>query len=430
MTYEIQNLAQTSDGWKFDGVSIDQLANTFETPLYVYSLSTINKKITDLKNTFSELTSKYRLFYAVKANSNLTIIKHLADAGFGFDIVSAGELMRVKQAVGTTENVVFAGVGKTADEIKLAVNSVIHAFNVESIPELEHIGKICQELGKSANITFRINPNVDAHTHAYITTGTEKNKFGIMLEHVDAALDTVKKFANLNFIGYQMHLGSQIKLGMPYRLGFDVLKTLIAKAEERGLKVEEIDLGGGFGVGYEENEDFNLADFIKQMKPYIPENITISAEPGRYIVAESGILLTKVLYRKSRFVIVDGAMTDCIRPTLYGAYHPIANLSKGIMPETDENSKIESGEFDKTNSVDIVGPVCESGDFLGLSRKLNADQGDILAVLYAGAYGYAMSSNYNSRPKPAEVLVHNGEIKLISKRESLEELYRNELLGE
>jgi len=423
-------LEQVDNSWYFDGASIKFLASEFQTPLYVYSLSTIQNKIADLKKTFAEITPKHQLYYAVKANSNLTLLKYIAESGFGFDIVSAGELMRVKQATGRTDNIVFAGVGKTEYEIKLAAEAEIHAFNVESIAELEFIGKICSEVRKSANITFRINPNVDAHTHKYITTGTEKNKFGIMLEKVDEALDTLTKYDYLNFIGYQMHLGSQIKLGMPYRLGFDVLKTLIAKASERGLEVSEIDLGGGFGVGYEENEDFNLQDFIKQLKPQIPENITIAAEPGRYIVAESGILLTKVLYRKSRFAIVDGAMTDCIRPTLYDAYHPIANLSKGIFPDTDEFAKIENGEIDKASAVDVVGPVCESGDFLGLSRNLQAEQGDILGLLYAGAYGYAMSSNYNSRPKPAEVLVSKGKALQISKRESHEDLYRNEIFPE
>ncbi|MCD4656166.1 MAG: diaminopimelate decarboxylase [Planctomycetes bacterium] len=428
MVFKIQNLETVNGNFEFDGANINKLVKEFQTPLYVYSTSTINKRINELNETFSTITENYQLYYAVKANSNLSVLKTIADAGLGFDVVSAGELTRVLKVTNRADNVVFAGVGKTESEIKFAINSGIHSFNVESVPELEHIDKICHELAKPANITLRINPNVDAHTHAYITTGTEKNKFGISIEQVDSALNVIISSKYLNFIGFHMHLGSQIELGMPYRLGLDVLKTLISKASERNLETKEIDIGGGFSVGYLENRDFDLQDFIKQIKPQIPKNIRISAEPGRYIVAESGILLTKVLYRKGRFAIVDASMTDCIRPTLYDAYHPIANLTKNIFPKTDEFSKINAGVFDNKPSIDIVGPVCETGDFLGLKRPMLADSGDILAVLYAGAYGISMSSNYNSRPKSAEVLVNKGKVQLIGKRETFEDLFRNEIL--
>ncbi len=428
MVYKVQNLETINDEFVFDGANINALVQEFKTPLYVYSTATINEKINNLKEAFSTISENHKLYYAVKANSNLSILKIIADAGLGFDIVSAGELTRVKKAVGKTDNVVFAGVGKTEIEIKFAINSGIYSFNVESVPELEQIDKISQELDKSVNITLRINPNVDAHTHAYITTGTEKNKFGISLQQVDSALYLLSNSKYLNFMGFHMHLGSQIELGMPFRLGIDVLKTLIAKASERNLETNEINLGGGFSVGYTNNQDFDLQDFIKQVKALIPENIKISAEPGRYIVAESGILLTKVLYRKGRFAIVDAAMTDFIRPTLYEAYHPIANVTKNIFPKTDEFSQIKSSAIGNESTIDIVGPVCESGDFLGLKRELNADAGDILAVFYAGAYGFSMSSNYNSRPKPAEILVNKGKIKLINRRETYEDLFRNEIL--
>ncbi|MBR5901514.1 diaminopimelate decarboxylase [bacterium] len=398
-----------------EGVSVKAAAEKFGTPLYLYSASHIKERY----NNFEEALKGYphEICYAVKACSNIHILELFAKAGSGFDIVSGCELRRVIDAGGDPRKCVYAGVGKSAEEIKLAVENEILYFGVESVPELERINAIAGKLGKVARVALRANPDVDAHTHDYITTGKSENKFGLTFSQTEEILKNFpKKYPNLEAAGLQIHIGSQITETEPYRTAVLKAAEFVKKLRAQGTELKYFDIGGGLGIVYKDEEPATPAELIKEILPPISElGMTFVCEMGRYMVGNSSVLVTKVEYVKENpdktFVIVDAAMNDLIRPALYEAYHDIVPVE----------------EKDGTFVCDVVGPVCESGDFFRKDCRLaKVGEGDLLAICSAGAYGFTMSSNYNSRNRAAEVLVEGDEMTLIRKRETYEDQVRNE----
>lgn len=391
------------------------IAEKIGTPCYVYDKDKIIQNFQRYQKAFSHV------HYAVKANSNLAVLSCLAKQGAGFDIVSGGELARVLKAGGKAERIVFSGVGKQNEEIAYALEENIACFNVESLFELHQIQAIAKKLHKKANIALRINPNISVKTHPYITTGLKQNKFGITGKDIIEGYLTAKKYSHLNIIGIACHLGSQILSEKPY---LDALAKMISiknKLEKANIKFSHIDIGGGFGITHQKKFDIQrLAKKIQQIKKISRcEKMDIWIEPGRSIIAETGVILTRVISVKpgeKNFVIVDAAMNDLIRPALYGAHHDMTSLSvlqqkKSIM------------------LCDVVGPVCETADFLGKDRKLATEENDILMIDMAGAYGFSMSSNYNSRPRSAEVMLESKQKKytLIRERETIDDLMAKEI---
>lgn len=396
-------------------VDLNLLAEKYGTPLYVYSLRTISEHYKKIENAFSDIDKL--ICYSVKANSNIGILNEMKKLGSGFDIVSGGELYRVLKIKADPGKIVYAGVGKTRQEIEYALKSNILMFNVESMNELKIINQVSKKLKKKASVAIRINPDVTASTHEYITTGKKENKFGIDIVLAFNIFRTAKKLKNINIKGIHIHIGSQITTVVPYIDAIAKISKFIKDLRGEDINIEYLNIGGGLGIIYDEEKPATADEFAYAIKPYISNlNIKLILEPGRFIVGNAGILLTKVIYNKKgikkNFLIVDAGMNDLIRPSLYGAYHK-------ILPVNMKNNK--------KVIYDIVGPICESGDFLGKERALpELKEGDLLAVRSTGAYGFSMSSNYNSRLRCAEVLVSENKHFLIRKRENFEDLIRLE----
>ena len=403
-----------------EDLPVKQLAEEFSTPLYIYSLATLERHWHAFDSALGD--HPHLICYAVKANSNIGILNVMAKLGSGFDIVSQGELERVLAAGGEASKVVFSGVAKSRAEIMRALEVGIRCFNVESIAELHHINQIAGEMGKIAPISLRVNPDVDAHTHPYISTGLKENKFGVS---VDEALEVYKLAATLPHVkitGMDCHIGSQLTELQPFLDATDRLIRLIEQLKEDGITLKHLDLGGGLGVTYTDETPPHPSDYaaalLNKLKGY--ENLEIILEPGRAIAANAGILVAKVQYLKSNesrnFAITDTGMNDMIRPALYEAYMNIIEIDRTLGHEKA--------------IYDVVGPVCETSDFLGKQRELAIAEGDYIAQRSAGAYGASMSSNYNSRPRTAEVLVDGNKAHLIRRRESLSELWALESIAE
>jgi len=399
-----------------EDVALADIARREGTPAYVYSSAAILEKFRAYEDAFGEVP--HRVCYAVKANGNLAILKLLAEAGAGFDIVSGGELFRVLKAGADPAGVIFSGVGKTAQELDYALEHQIQSFNCESEPELALLDSLAARRGFQARVALRVNPDVDAVTHPYISTGLRKHKFGIDISEAEAVYENAKALGNLILEGVSCHIGSQILDIAPMLEVFDKMLALVECLRRQGLPIRTLDLGGGLGVPYKPGENApDIRDYVHAMCERVQgHGLEILIEPGRSIVAEAGVLLTRVLYRKTngdrQFVIVDAGMNDLIRPALYHSHHEIIPLRQN-----------QAG----TITADVVGPVCESGDFLARGREIaNVMPGDVLAVCTAGAYGFVAASNYNARPRAPEILVEGGKYRVIRKRESYEDLIRGE----
>ena len=398
-----------------ENVLVEKLAKTFGTPLYVYSYHTLIDHYLKLKAAFSQINPL--ICYSVKANSNLSILKALIAKGAGLDIVSGGELFRALKVGCPANKIVYASVGKTEEEISTAITKGILFFNVESLPELRSIDRIAGRLGKITRVAIRINPDVEAKTHKFITTGKITNKFGIDLNNAYKILLLRDKFKNVKICGLHIHIGSQITESAPFVAALKKVSGFIKKLGAKGIKLEYLNIGGGMGIIYDQEAPQTAQVYADEIIPLLKSTgLNIIMEPGRFIAGNAGILVTKVLYIKNtpkkKFIIVDSGMNDLIRPALYGAYHNILPLRKII----------------KAEKADVVGPICESGDFLAKERLIaNVKEGDYLAVMSAGAYGFSMSSNYNSRLRAAEVMVSKDKVRVIRKRETCADLIRNEL---
>lgn len=398
-------------------VAIADIAAEFGTPCYVYSRATLERHWRAFDDAFNE--HPHLICYAVKANSNLAILNLLARLGSGFDIVSIGELQRVLTAGGHPEKIVFSGVGKRENEILAALKVGIRCFNVEVSGELDRINRLAAELGVVAAVSFRVNPDVDAKTHPYISTGLKENKFGIDIQQAIHEYRRAAQMSNIQVVGIDCHIGSQLTETTPFLDALDRVLALVDQLQAEGIVLKHLDLGGGLGICYRDEQPPLPAEYISAILQRLNgRDFEIMLEPGRAIIGNAGVLLTKVEYLKptagKNFAIVDAAMNDLVRPALYGAWQDI------IPVNTDSHAKQQEW--------DIVGPVCETGDFLGKNRLLNIMPGDLLAVRSAGAYGFTMSSNYNSRPRPAEVMVDGDKVHLIRARESLEQLWVGEQL--
>lgn len=397
-----------------EDVPLGDIARDYGTPCYVYSRATFERHFKVYEEALSGLP--HLVCYAVKANSNLAVLNLLARLGSGFDIVSGGELQRVLQAGGDPAKVIFSGLGKSVAEIEMALDKEIHCFNVESEAELERINAIATARGVRAPISLRVNPDVDAGTHPYISTGLKENKFGIA---ADTAMEVYRRAADMTgieLVGIDCHIGSQLTSLGPFMDAIDRLLTMVDTLAAEGITLQHFDMGGGLGVTYEAEQPPHPSELLAEVRTRFEErNMTLMVEPGRSIAANAGILLTKVEYLKlnehKNFAIIDGAMNDLLRPALYGAWQEIVPVER------------REGE---TRSYDVVGPVCESGDFLGKDRKLTIEAGDLLAVRSAGAYSFTMSSNYNTRPRVPEIMVDGDHTHLVRRRETVDELLAGE----
>jgi diaminopimelate decarboxylase len=398
-----------------EGVGLSAIAKQFGTPSYVYSRATIERHWLAFDEAFSALP--HCVCYAVKANSNLAVLNVLARLGSGFDIVSGGELARVLAAGGRADKIVFSGVGKTETEINDALQKGIRCFNVESLPELVRINEIARQLNCQAPVSIRVNPDVDAQTHPYISTGLKENKFGIAIDEAEAVYSQAKQMAHIDIMGVDCHIGSQLTSVEPFVDALQRVLALIDRLAELDIHLSHIDIGGGLGITYKDEVPPSPAEYAAALKPLLAgRKLEVLMEPGRAIVGNAGILLTRVEYLKAtedrQFAIVDAAMNDLLRPALYQSWQAIQAVKI--------NQNIASQQYD------IVGPVCETGDFLGKDRALAIQQGDLLAIKSAGAYGFTMSSNYNSRPRSAEIMVDGEEMHCIRERETLISLYAGE----
>jgi diaminopimelate decarboxylase len=393
------------------------------TPCYVYSRATLERHWKAFDQALSALP--HLVCYAVKANSSLAVLNVLARLGSGFDIVSVGELERVLAAGGEAGKVVFSGVGKRRDEIERALEVGIRCFNVESLAELELIEQVAADMDKVAPVSLRVNPDVDAKTHPYISTGLKENKFGISMEDAVPAYQRAAESSHLEVHGIDCHIGSQLTEISPFVDALDRVLALIDKLDGLGIKLTHLDMGGGLGIRYRDEEPPEPAEHAAALVERLREReLEILIEPGRAIAGNAGILLTQVLYLKhsedKNFAVVDAAMNDLMRPALYQAWQEILPLKQS---EDTSTAKVDS-----LKTYDVVGPVCETGDFLGKNRDLAIDQGDYLVVRSAGAYGFSMSSNYNTRPRAAEVMVDGEKAVIVRKRETIEQLFQNEAL--
>jgi diaminopimelate decarboxylase len=400
-----------------EDVAVADLVAAHGSPCYIYSKATLERHWHAFDSAFG--AQKHLICYAVKANSNLAILNVLARMGSGFDIVSLGELERVLAAGGKPEKIVFSGVGKRADEIIAALKVGIRCFNVEVSGELDRINQLAGELGVIAPISLRVNPDVDAKTHPYISTGLKENKFGIASELAVAEYCRAAQLPNLKIVGIDCHIGSQLTETRPFLDALDKLLQLVAALKTQGIVLEHLDLGGGLGICYSDEQPPTPAEYIAAILDRLGENnFEILLEPGRAIVGNAGILVTRIEYLKTtadkNFAIVDAAMNDLIRPALYQAWQAIIPVNR--------NSDAPLKHWD------IVGPVCETGDFLGKNRDIKICQGDLLAIRSSGAYGFAMSSNYNSRPRAAEIMVDGTHVHLVRERETLAGFWANEHL--
>ncbi|WP_159739856.1 diaminopimelate decarboxylase [Vibrio atypicus] len=395
-----------------ENVALSDLAQQYGTPLYVYSRATLERHWNAFDKSVGD--HPHLVCYAVKANSNLGVLNALARIGSGFDIVSGGELERVIAAGGDAKKVVFSGVGKTEQEMRRALELGIKCFNVESEPELERLNKVAGELGVKAPISLRINPDVDAHTHPYISTGLRDNKFGIAFDRAPQVYQFASSLAHLEVKGIDCHIGSQLTDIDPFIDATDRLLALIDDLKAQGISIEHLDVGGGLGVVYRDEQPPEPSDYAKALLGRLEnhQELELIFEPGRAIAANAGILLTKVEFLKhtehKNFAIIDAAMNDLMRPALYQAWQDIVPVA----PRTGE-----------AKAYDLVGPICETGDFLGKDRELVLEENDLLAVRSAGAYGFVMSSNYNTRARVAEVMVDGDQTHLVRQREELSSLW-------
>ncbi len=418
-----------------EDVDLTRVAEKFGTPTYVYSAETILDHYTRLDAALAPLD--HLICYAVKANSNRAILKLLADAGAGFDIVSGGELFRVLAATpaGAGAKCTFAGVGKSREEIEYALEQRVYSFNVESEAELELIDCVAGSKKTRAPVALRVNPDVDPHTHEYISTGSRENKFGIAFDHVQPLYERAVKMRNIDIVGVQMHIGSQITDVAPFTSAIEKVAPVVRELKSK-YAIKFFSVGGGMGIVYRralesgsgkwwhdhggESSAFSVRDYAGAIVPPLRElDVRILVEPGRFLVGNAGVLLTRVCYIKKsgvkKFAIVDAGINDLIRPALYHSYHEIVPVK-----ETKRERKM--------SKIDIVGPVCESGDFFALDREMpELHEGDLLAIMSAGAYGFVMASNYNSRPLPAETMVRGDKVELIRRRQTWEDLVREEI---
>ncbi len=398
-----------------ENLPVAELAGRYETPLYIYSRNHYLQQVKKLQEALAGLDSL--VCFAVKACSNLSILKDLAEAGCGFDIISAGELKRVQKAGGDPEKVVYAGVGKTKAEQKMALRAGIRLFNVESRAELEQLNRLAGELGKVARIAFRINPDIDAPTHEKITTGKKETKFGIPGGRLKEYADQAAGLENIELTGLHFHIGSQITSPAPFGRLAEKARESVRFLRLEGHRISSLNLGGGLGITYREEPGLEPVRWAEAVLPEIEDlGVKIIIEPGRFIVGNAGLLVTKVLHLKEvearNFIVIDSGMNTLLRPALYDAYHEI----KPVISRNE--NKIQA---------DVVGPVCETGDIIGSKRLIERPaEGDRLAIFGAGAYGFSMASNYNSYPRPAEVLVDGAEETLIRTREDYEDLWRHE----
>lgn len=399
-----------------EDVSLEAIATTYGTPTYLYSRSAIETAFLDYQSALSDIP--HLICYAVKANSNLAILNVLAQLGAGFDVVSLGELERVVAAGGDPSKVVFSGVGKTTTEMQRALDLKIRCFNIESEAELLSLAELANGAGCVAPISIRVNPDVDAGTHPYISTGLRENKFGVEVAVARQLYQIADEHTALNPVGVDCHIGSQIEETAPFVESLECLLDLVHDLRTLGIRLQHIDLGGGLGVNYQAETPPSIHDYVAVLKERLQDQaLELVLEPGRSIVAEAGALITEVLYLKptadKHFAIVDAAMNDLLRPALYSAWQDIQPVA------------LQDGE---SHVWDVVGPICETGDFLGKNRAMVLSQGDLLSIMGAGAYGFGMASNYNSRPRVAEVMVQGETAHLIGKRENLSDLWQREVI--
>ena len=411
--FTFQPAADTSQILFAEQVPVEQLAQQFGTPLYVYSRRGLETGFLAYQQAMADWP--HLICYAVKANSNLAVLNVLARLGAGFDIVSVGELERVLAAGGDPANVVFSGVAKQRHELRRALEVGVHCFNIESEQELERLQEEAQAMGCLAPVSLRVNPDVDARTHPYISTGLKDNKFGIDIHKAIDVYNRARELSHIDIIGIDCHIGSQLTCTEPFLDALDRLLLLMDQLKAQGIHLQHLDIGGGLGVPYQDEEVPAPADYLVAVKQRLVERgygeLTLLVEPGRSIAGQAGILLTRVELIKStgqkHFAIVDGAMNDLLRPAIYHAWHTIVNTIEP--PDRTTHERV----------YDVVGPVCESGDFLGKERTLSISEGDLLAVYCAGAYGFVMSSNYNTRNRAAEVMVDGDNVHQVRQRETI-----------
>ena len=398
----------------FDQLDLEELSKGISTPFYLYSENLIKQNI---KEYISQSNDKTLFCYSVKANSNLSILKLIASEGMGFDVVSMGELYRVIKAGCDTKKVVYSGVGKTRAEIRYALENNILCFNVESEGELFVINDEASAMGTTANISIRVNPDVAVESHPYISTGLKDNKFGVTYKNALSLYIKASKLSSLNIIGIDFHIGSQITSIQPFIDSIKSIRSLVSDLKKENINITHIDVGGGLGISYEGEDIVRKADYIKEITDSLRDlNVNILFEPGRSVIGDCGLLVTQIQYIKEsetkNFMIVDASMSELIRPPLYNAFHKITPILK-----RDKSHK----------KYDIVGPVCESADFLGKERSMNSEVYDLLVIEDVGAYGFVLSSNYNTRPKPSEYIITNGSIREIRSADTLDQILTNEL---
>ncbi len=404
-------------GLRCEDAALPEIAESIGTPTYVYSHAALEKAYRELDEAFSGLD--HLVCYAVKANGNLAVLRSLASFGAGADIVSGGELYRAMKAGFDPKKVVFAGVGKTGDELMAGLGERILLFNVESASELEHLERFAASHGKTARVSLRINPDVDPETHAHIATGQGQSKFGIPVNEALALAERIEEYRCVDLIGVHQHIGSQITKLAPYADSVEKSAQLVEELKDRGFDIRFFNIGGGLGIRYKDEEVPTPRELVDAIRPALEATgARILCEMGRYIAGNAGVLLTRVIYRKrsgdKNFLVADAGMNDLLRPSLYDAYHEVRPVKDG------------AATFQQ---ADLVGPVCESGDYLAKDRDLpDAAEGDLLAVMSAGAYGFSMASNYNSRPRPAEVLVRGSRWAVVREREGYADLVKGELI--
>jgi diaminopimelate decarboxylase len=418
---KLSGFTERNGNWYAEEVPLSDLAREFGTPLYVYSRKALTEAYQAYDRACLDANGKRRarVHYAMKANSNLALIDCFKKLGAGFDLVSGGELARALAINADPKSLVFAGVGKSATEIAQALEAGVKCINVESIAELRQINRVATKLNCRAPISLRVNPDVDAQTHPYISTGLKGNKFGIAYHEVLKAYREAAQLSQIDVLGIDCHIGSQITTTAPYLDALDKVLDLVEHLKKEGIVIHHLDLGGGLGITYGNETPPDITEFTNTLLNRVAErgfgHLDIVLEPGRSLVGNAGVLLTKVEYLKpgveKNFCIVDAAMTELMRPALYEAHH-------GIVPVQTKSLK--------ASTYDVVGPVCESGDWLGRDRTLAVEEGDFLAILSAGAYGFVMASNYNTRPKPAEIMVDGNNVYVIRKRENVQDLFMNE----
>ncbi|MDH2918062.1 MAG: diaminopimelate decarboxylase [Sideroxydans sp.] len=413
-----------------ENVALTDIAAQFSTPCYVYSRAAL----TDAYQQFSQALQgrEHLICYAVKANGNLAVLNVLARLGAGFDIVSGGELQRVLAAGGDAQKIVFSGVGKSTDDMRMALEANILCFNVESAPELDRLNAVAASMGKTAAISLRVNPDVDAKTHPYISTGLKQNKFGVAYTDAIALYRHARSLKNLRITGMDCHIGSQLTETSPFIAAVEKVLLLVDQLAAEGIVLTHLDLGGGLGICYDDETPPAISDYIAALlKALAGRTHKLILEPGRVLVGNAGVLLTKVEYIKhgeeKNFAIVDAAMNDLMRPALYDAYHRILPVVQNPHPNPLPEGE---GTVEKSNCLifDVVGPICETGDFIGRNRSLTITENSLLAVMSAGAYGMSMSSNYNARGRAAEVIVDGDTVQLVRARETFAHLIAGETL--